>query len=230
MRRLYGPRHHTRNRGSFGTRYRCRVEHQIPTATVARLSRYLTSLEVTTTSSVSSDELAAKAGGNGAQVRKDLSFLGTTGTRGVGYETAALRNEIRRALGLEAVRPVVIIGAGHLGSALAGYPGFARRGFRICGLFDQAHDRVGTTVAGVRVSDIDQLTDAIPDPATAIGVIAVPAEAAQAVADLLIGAGFRSILNFAPALLTVPPSVEVRQVDLASELHILSHHLARRSG
>ena len=214
--------------GSSHTRYRCRVEHQIPTATVARLSRYLTSLELSTASLVSSGELAARAGGNSAQVRKDLSFLGTTGTRGVGYDTVELRNEIRRALGLEAVRSVVIIGAGHLGSALAGYPGFARRGFRICGLFDQAPEQVGSTVAGITVSDIAHLTDAIQEPAQAIGVIAVPAEAAQTVADLLVGAGFRSILNFAPAFLVVPLSVEVRQVDLASELHILSHHLARR--
>lgn len=214
--------------GSCHTRYRCRVEHQIPTATVARLSRYLTSLELTTASLVSSGELAARAGSNSAQVRKDLSFLGTTGTRGVGYDTVELRNEIRRALGLRAVRLVVIIGAGHLGSALAGYPGFARRGFRICGLFDQAPDRVGSTVAGITVSDIAHLTDAIREPATAIGVIAVPSEAAQTVADILVEVGFRSILNFAPAFLVVPPSVEVRQVDLASELHILSHHLGRQ--
>lgn len=212
------------------TRYRCLVEHQIPTATVARLSRYLTSLEVTTTSSVSSDELAARSGGNSAQVRKDLSFLGPTGTRGVGYSTVELRDEIRRALGLEAVRPVVIIGAGNLGSALAGYPGFARRGFRICGLFDLAPNRVGSTVAGITVSDMTRLIDAVQEPETAIGVIAVPTEAAQSVADLLVQAGFRSILNFAPTFLVVPPSVEVRQVDLASELHILSHHLARRPG
>lgn len=197
---------------------------------MARLSRYLTALEVTTGGSISSTELAAKAGGNSAQVRKDLSFLGRTGTRGVGYDTIELRTEIRRALGLEGVRSVVIVGAGHLGSALAGYPGFRRRGFRICGLFDKDPDRVGTTVAGIEVSDLARLGGAAEPTATAIGVIAVPAEAAQSVADLLVDAGFRSILNFAPAVLVVPPAVEVRQVDLASELHILSHHLARRSG
>jgi redox-sensing transcriptional repressor len=200
------------------------VAQRIPTATVARLSRYLAVVEGYLSSSISSEDLAVRAGSNSAQVRKDMSHLGAPGTRGVGYDTEKLVALIRRALGLGAERGVVIVGAGNLGRALAGYPGFARRGFRICGLFDISPGLVGIDIAGHRVHHLSELDKVVTNPVAAIGV---PEEAAQSVAELLVAVGFRSILNFAPILVEVPPSVEVRQVDMAMELHILSHRLGR---
>lgn len=204
------------------------MESRIPTATVARLSKYLSILDGRQDPSVSSNELAQRSGSNSAQVRKDLSYLGAAGTRGVGYETEMLRSIIRRTLGLATERPVVIVGAGNLGTALARYPGFARRGFCISGLFDDSPAVVGTTVAGHVVQPMDALTTVVDQPDLAIGIMAVPAEAAQSVAELLVEAGFRSILNFAPTTVRVSDEVRVRPVDLATELHILSHHLARQ--
>ncbi len=200
---------------------------RIPTATVARLSKYLAILDASAEPSISSEDLATLSGGNGAQVRKDLSFLGAGGTRGIGYETETLRMVIRRALGLSQERAVVIVGAGNLGTALARYPGFALRGFRIAGVFDDSPAVIGTEVAGQTVRPIGELATAIDHPELAIGIMAVPAESAQSVADLLVEAGFRSILNFAPATIRVKGKVRIRPVDLATELHILSHLLTR---
>ncbi len=206
------------------------MEARIPTATVARLSKYLSVLDTWQEPSVSSDELAERAGSNSAQVRKDLSYLGAAGTRGIGYEAEMLRSVIRRTLGLATDRPVVIVGAGNLGTALARYPGFARRGFQISGLFDESPMLVGTEVAGHVVQPMDALPGAVDHPELAIGIMAVPAEAAQSVAELLVKAGFRSILNFAPTTVRVARGVRIRPVDLATELHILSHHLTREPG
>jgi redox-sensing transcriptional repressor len=207
----------------------------IPAATVARLPVYLRALSTLSeggVTTVSSEALARAAGVTGVKVRKDLSQLGSYGTRGVGYDVACLADEISRELGLTQRRCVVLVGVGNLGHALAGYGGFSARGFRIAGLLDADPARVGETLGGVQVrpvAELEAVVDAVRSTGTPIGVIATPAVAAQDVCDRLVACGVRSILNFAPAVLAVPDDVEVRKVDLASELQILSFHEARRS-
>ena len=207
------------------------VRTAVPAATVARLPLYLRALTTLLdggTTTVSSEALAAAAGVTGAKVRKDLSQLGSYGTRGVGYDVASLADEISRELGLTSHRCVVLVGIGNLGRALAGYAGFTARGFRVAGLLDVDPGVLGETVGGVEVRPLDELEAVIAAAGTPIGVIATPAEAAQSVCDRLVACGIRSILNFAPVVLTVPDDVELRKVDLAVELQILSFHEARR--
>lgn len=172
----------------------------------------------------SSDDLALGAGVNSAQVRKDLSYLDPVGVRGVGYNTMALRKLLRRELGLTRVYPVVIAGAGNLGSALTVYPGFKESGFEIVALVDADPAKIGTTINTIDVKSLDDLETVVVTEEVAIGIIATPAEAAQEVADRFVAAGVKSILNFAPAVLKRPPGVEVRRVDLSSELQILAYH------
>jgi redox-sensing transcriptional repressor len=203
-----------------------RTRH-IPEATVARLPVYLRSLaelvdEKTTT--VSSERLAEMAGVNAAKVRKDLSYLGSYGTRGVGYDVEYLLFQMSRELGLTHDWPVVIVGAGNLGQALANYGGFTERGFPVAALVDADASKVGQMIHGVEVHHLDDLPRLASELGIAIGIIATPAAAAQTVADLLVGAGIRSILNFAPAVITVPPGASLRKVDLALELQILSFY------
>ena len=203
----------------------------VPEATIARLPVYhraLTGLVERGTATVSSDELAAAAGVNSAKLRKDLSLLGTYGTRGVGYDVEHLLVQIGRELGLSQEWPVVIVGVGNLGHALANYGGFASRGFRLVGLLDSDPNRTGEVVAGVAVRPVSDLAAVAAAEQVAIGVIATPATAAQQVCDVLVAAGVRSILNFAPAVLSVPDGVDVRKVDLASELQILAYHELRK--
>jgi redox-sensing transcriptional repressor len=182
---------------------------------------------------VSSEELAEASGVSSAKLRKDLSFLGSYGTRGVGYDVEFLLYQIARALGLTQVWPVVIVGIGNLGNALAGYPGFASRGFSVVGLFDTDPSRVGESVivAGkeIIVSDISKLPQVVLSSGASIGVIATPETAAQEVCDLMVRNGITSILNFAPVLIEVPAGVDVRRVDLATELQILAFHEQRKS-
>jgi redox-sensing transcriptional repressor len=204
----------------------------IPEATVARLATYLrvlAGLAPRAGGTVSSDELASAAGVNSATLRKDFSFLGSYGIRGVGYDVATLVEELSRTLGLTEHRAVALIGVGNLGQALAGYGGFASRGFRIAALLDVDPSRVGTTVRGLRVQHIDAMADVVSDCHIAIAVLAVPAAAAQDVCDRLVAAGVTSILNFAPVIVSVPPHVDVRKVDLAAELQILSFHESRKA-
>jgi redox-sensing transcriptional repressor len=204
----------------------------LPEATIARLPEYLRALHnlgETGADTVSSEGLAAAAGVNSAKLRKDLSHLGSYGTRGVGYDVALLIDQIEYVLGLTQRRAVALVGVGNLGHALAGYAGFASRGFRIVALFDADPDRIGEQINGMTVRDIADLERVAVDEAIAIGVIATPAGAAQAVADQLVAAGVTSILNFAPCVLTVPPGVDVRKVDLAIELQILSFHEHRKA-
>ena len=199
----------------------------IPEATVARLPVYLRSLVELVeekTATVSSERLAEMAGVNAAKVRKDLSYLGSYGTRGVGYEVEYLLFQMRRELGLTHDWPVVIMGAGNLGQALANYAGFTERGFPVASLIDADPDKVGRSFHGVEVHHVDDLPALARDRKIAIGIIATPASAAQAVADQLLAAGIRSILNFAPAVITVPPEASLRKVDLALELQILSFY------
>lgn len=203
----------------------------IPEATVARLTSYLGILTRTATApngTISSEELAVLAGVNPAKLRKDLSYLGSHGTRGVGYDAASLTSALQDALGAHREYPVAIIGCGHLGSALAGYPGFISRGFPVRVLLDSDPAKVGTVIAGVRVTDISEAVVACREEQVVIGVIATPEASAQRVAEVLITAGVKSILNFAPAPLTVPGDVEVRRVDLALELNLLAFHESRR--
>lgn len=206
---------------------------RIPEATVARLPVYLQVLLEQSddgVDNVSSEGLAELAGVNAAKVRKDLSYLGSYGTRGVGYEVDYLIFQIRRELGLDHDWPVVVVGAGNLGQALAGYGGFDGRGFPVAGMVDIDPAKVGKKVAGTTVRPLDELADVVSEHGIAIGVIATPAGAAQDAADRLIAAGVTSILNFAPIVLSVPSTITVRRVDLAVELQILSYHEQRKSG
>ena len=208
------------------------VRRGIPEATVARLPIYLRALTMLAehgTPSVSSEELAAAAGVNSAKLRKDLSHLGSYGVRGVGYEVDYLVYQISRELGLTQDWPVAVIGIGNLGHALANYGGFATRGFRVVALLDHAEGVVGEEVAGLVVRPIDELEDVVRDEGIAIGVVATPAPAAQDVCDRLVAAGVRSVLNFAPCVLSVPSGVDVRKVDLSTELQILAYHEQRRA-
>jgi redox-sensing transcriptional repressor len=205
----------------------------IPEATVARLPVYLralTALSERGVLTVSSEELAAAAGVNSAKLRKDLSYLGSYGTRGVGYDVEYLVYQISRELGLTQDWPVVIVGIGNLGHALANYGGFASRGFRVVALIDADPERTGEKVAGLAVRHLDDLERVISEEDVSIGVIATPAGAAQEVCDRLVMAGVTSILNFAPVVLNVPAGVDVRKVDLSIELQILAFHEQRKSG
>ena len=207
-------------------------DRSIPEATVGRLPRYLRALAglaAEGTVTASSEELAAAAGVTSAKVRKDLSHLGSYGTRGVGYDVAYLIHQIRRELGLTQDWGIAIVGIGNLGHALANYKGFAARGFRVAALVDVDPEKIGERVGEREIVHIDRLPELVRDHGIAIGVIATPAEAVQAAGDRLVEAGIRSILNFAPAPLSVPPGVSVRSVDLAVELQILAYYEQRKA-
>jgi redox-sensing transcriptional repressor len=206
------------------------VKTSIPDATVQRLPLYLQCLEALPGSrrQISSEELAARAGVNAANVRKDLSHLGCLGVRGVGYVVSDLRVQIRATLGLVEEWRIVIVGIGDLGRALANFGGFGAQGFRVVGLFDSDPDKIGGSVGGVSIEPIEALAGAVREREAAIGVITTPAAVAQDVADLLAEAGISSILNFAPVVIRVPSDIEVRRVDFSNELRVLSYHLHRR--
>ncbi len=208
----------------------------IPDATVARLPVYhrvLGQLLDSGVTTVSSEELAGACGVSSAKLRKDLSHLGSYGTRGVGYDVRFLAYQIARELGLTQPWGVVIAGAGNLGQALVAYRGFASRGFEIVGILDTHPDVIGQRIGApgreVIVEPIGSLEALVASGRAHIGVIATPAEAAQDVCDRLVDAGLRSILNFAPVVLAVPDGVEIRKVDLAVELQILAFHEQRRA-
>lgn len=206
---------------------------RIPEATVARLPVYLRALNAmheAATTTCSSLELAQAAGVNSAKLRKDLSHLGSYGTRGVGYDVGYLRYQIAREIGLTQDWPVVVVGIGNLGHALANYSGFSSRGFRTVALLDADGTRLGEHVAGLRIRDFDDLEEVVAEHGVVIGVIATPAAGAQEVAARMVSVGIRSILNFAPTILAVPEGVDVRLVDLSSELQILAYHEQRKSG
>jgi redox-sensing transcriptional repressor len=207
-------------------------ERSIPEATVGRLPRYLQALAGMAADGIavaSSEELALAAGVTSAKVRKDLSHLGSYGTRGVGYDIAYLIHQIRRELGLTQDWGIAIAGIGNLGHALANYKGFGDRGFRVSALVDVDPAKVGERVGELEVTHIDALPALVRERGIAIGVIATPATAVQDVGDRLVDAGIRSILNFAPAPLTAPPGVSVRSVDLAVELQILAYYEQRKA-
>lgn len=204
----------------------------LPEATVARLPEYLRALHhlaETGHDTVSSEGLATAAGVNSAKLRKDLSHLGSYGTRGVGYDIAPLVSQIEYVLGLTSRRSVALVGVGNLGHALAGYAGFGSRGFHIAALFDADPARVGEQINGLAVRHVSDIPVVVKKEKISIAVLAIPARAAQAVADQLVAAGVTSILNFAPCVLNLPEQVDVRKVDLAVELQILSFHEHRKS-
>ncbi len=204
----------------------------IPEATVARLPVYLRALNTLADDGIrtcSSEELALAAGVNSAKLRKDLSYLGSYGTRGVGYDVDYLRYQIAREIGVTQDWPVVIVGIGNLGHALANYSGFRSRGFRVVALLDADATRHGEVVAGVDVRPFEDLEQIVESHGVAIGVIATPAGASQDVADRMVGCGITSILNFAPSVLSVPDGVDVRKVDLSIELQILADHEQRKA-
>jgi redox-sensing transcriptional repressor len=218
----------TGRRGSSGTLRGV----PLPDATIARLPLYLRALASLADGgarTVSSDALAAASGVTSAKVRKDLSQLGSYGTRGVGYDTDQLIDEISRVLGLGDHRCVVLVGVGNLGRALAGYAGFATKGFRIVALVDAAPSCIGQQVGGLVVQPLSALEHLITSGGISIGVIATPAPKAQEVCDRMVAAGVTGILNFAPVVLTVPEGVDVRKVDLSIELQILSFHEQRKA-
>src|SRR5205085_4223032 len=207
-------------------------ERVIPEATVARLPVYLRALVELAedgATTVSSDALARAAGVNSAKVRKDLSHLGSYGTRGVGYDVAYLIHQVRRELGLSQPWPIVLAGVGNLGHALANYRGFPERGFRIAALVDADPLKVGEVVGGLPIRSVDALPEVVASLDAAIGMICTPGSAAQEVADRMIDAGIRSSLNFAPSVISVAEGVSVRKVDPAVELQILAFYEQRKA-
>jgi redox-sensing transcriptional repressor len=209
------------------------IERRLPEATVARLPRYLQALVEAAErgeATISSDGLAHAAGLNSAIVRKDVSFLGTAGTRGVGYAVPGLATEISAILGISVDRPVVIVGIGNLGRALASYGGFTRRGFATVALVDADPEVVGTRVGDHVVEPTEDLPRIVAERDVQLAVLATPSRHTQAAADGLVAAGVRGLLNFAPVRLEVPEHVTVRTVDLSTELQLLSFYQHLGSG
>jgi len=203
------------------------THRHVPDATVARLPQYLRSLVEEAErgrATVSSERLAELGGVNAAKVRKDLSHLGSYGTRGVGYDVEFLVYQIRRELGLTQDWAVAVVGVGNLGRALAGFGGFRARGFQVVALFDDDPAKVGRRIEGIEVRPTAELASLAAERQVQIGIVATPAEVAQDVADALVAAGVTSILSFAPTVLHVPEGVVLRKVDLSMELQILSFH------
>ncbi len=207
------------------------TQRRIPEASVARLPVYLRALvdlAERNCHTVSSEALAAAAGVNSAKIRKDLSYLGSYGTRGVGYDVEYLIHQISRELGLTQDWATCIVGIGNLGQALANYAGFAQRGFRIAALLDTDAGKVGQVIAGLEIAQIDDVERIVKEEEISIAVLAVPGSVAQEVTDRLVAAGVTSVLNFAPTVLVVPDGVSLRKVDLAIELQILSFYEQRK--
>lgn len=204
---------------------------KIADSTVRRLSiylRFLEEFEGNGLATVSSDELARRGGTTSAQVRKDLSFFGSFGKRGLGYSVPELATALREILGLEREWRVIIVGAGKIGAALAQYRGFRQRGFRIIAAYDTNPDKIGRTLEGVEVRDVARLEDDVAQNKPDIAVIAVPSECAQAILDRLVHAGVTAVLSFAAAQLHAPPEVTVKTVNMAMELEGLTFALTNK--
>ncbi len=200
--------------------------------TATRLSVYLrclAALESECITHVSSEEFARRFDLNSAQIRKDLATFGEFGVRGVGYEVSTLKRHLLSILGLDKTRRLAIIGAGHLGQALADYDGFHSGGFAVVALFDKDRAKIGTkTRTGVRVHDVEKLSEIVSLESIQIGLITVPASAAREVAQRCFNAGLKAILNFAPARLNAPPDVRLKNVDLKINLETLSFYICNR--
>ncbi|MBL8995971.1 MAG: redox-sensing transcriptional repressor Rex [Gemmatimonadales bacterium] len=203
----------------------------IAESTVRRLSLYLRFLEegeARAQDTISSGELARLGGTTSAQVRKDLSFFGSFGKRGLGYHVKDLIEAIREILGLDKTWPVVIVGAGKIGAALAQYRGFSSRGFRVVGVYDRDPARIGQRLDGLTIRAESELERDIAKLKAQIAVLCVPSEAAQVLLDRVTKAGIRAVLNFAPSPLRVPKGVALRSVNMATELEILTFALTNR--
>ena len=207
-------------------------ELKIPEATVSRLSvysRYLTGVEEQCIVNISSGEIAEGVGGTPAQVRKDLAYFGEFGTRGVGYNVKQLNQEIMGILGLKKGWNMILIGAGNLGSALSQYRGFQTRGFNIVAVFDNDMNKVGLKLNGFPIYAVNQMAEFIDNNDISIGIITVPSEYAQDIADILVETkNIKGILNFAPVVLTIPEEIEVRNVDLSVNLEVLSYNIEKK--
>lgn len=207
-------------------------EVTVPAATVARLPYYLRALRDLTREGVdttSSSELAERSGVGSAQLRKDLSYLGSFGTRGVGYDVESLSSYIAAALGLGSEHRLAIVGVGNLGHALANYSGYAARGFCLVALLDADPSVVGREAAGLMVEHVDELERVLGERDVSMVILATPGSAAQAVAERVVACGVREILSFSPVALQLPDDVVVRSVDVAGELQILAFHAAARN-
>lgn len=202
------------------------MRDSIPAATVARLPRYLRCLSDMASSEAkcSSEELADAAGVNSAQVRKDFQYLGAYGTRGVGYDIDDLSSQIRNVLGLTRPYPVIIVGAGNLGSALTNYGGFRAWGFEVVAVVDIDPTKIGEPIDGLTINAMHDLARVVESHSIEIGIIATPAASAQGAVNRLAEAGVTSILNLAPTILKAPDGVRIRRVDLSTELGILAFH------
>jgi len=203
-------------------------KRQVPEGTVTRLCDYLRVLgmmERRNQVNVSSAEIGSWAGVKASQVRKDLSYFGEFGRRGLGYDVEQLRVHIQDILGVRRQRPTIVIGAGNLGSALARYVGFAAHGFHIVAIFDNDPSRIGLRLGSLHVQDIADLPQFVSDLGVEIAILTVPEVAAQEAADFAVRSGIRAIVNFAPVLISVPEGVNLRNVDLARELETLCFYL-----
>ena len=204
---------------------------KISDSTVRRLALYLRFLEQSAAqglATISSAELARRGGATSAQVRKDLSFFGSFGKRGLGYSVTELTTKIREILGLKRQLKVVLVGAGKIGSALVHYQGFQQRGFRVTAIYDRDVKKIGSRCDGLIVRDVRHIESDLRKEPVDIAIIVTPAEAAQDVADRLVRAGVKAILNFAPVQLVVPSDIAVQSVNMALELETLSYALANR--
>ncbi len=203
----------------------------IPHATIKRLPvyhRFLSDLARKEVERISSRELAVKVGVNPSQLRQDLSYFGSFGQQGYGYRVDDLLREIGRILGLDQAVKMVLVGAGHLGTALANYENFARRGFRITAIFDNDPGVIGLFISGIQVMDVRELQDHLRVEPAEVGIITTPAEAAQETADRLIQGGVKGIWNFAPVSLRVPETILQENVHIGESLMLLSFKLKQQ--
>ena len=203
---------------------------QIPRPTIERLPLYLRCLIRLASSGVevvSSEELGKLLAITAVQIRKDLAYFGEFGRRGVGYDVSALLGQVSQILGVNRARKLVLVGVGHLGQALANYDGFREHGFNISAVFDADPSKIGLTIAGQRVSPVHRIAEMLPQMGVEMAILAVPAHAAQKVADALVLAGIKAIWNFAPVRLIVPEHIEVRQENMIVGLLALSYYLAQ---
>lgn len=202
---------------------------KVPEATVERLSVYLRSIKRLNNERVlPSQELAELVGTSDGQVRKDLAYFGEFGVPGQGYRVGTLKEEISRILGVDRVWRIALVGMGNLGAALLAYPGFKRQGFEIKVAFDNDLSKIGKVWQGVKIEDVEKIPQILFEQEIKMGIIATPAQAAQAVASKLIEGGAKAILNFAPVRIVVPDRVKLRNVDLSIELEALSYFLGRK--
>ena len=209
------------------------TKKRIAEATIARLSVYaraLCELDEKGMEIISSDELGEKVGCTGAQIRKDLSFFGEFGEIGKGYHVRDLKDALSQVLGIDREWNVALVGAGYLGSALAAYPQFDKRGFVFRAVFDNDIRKVGKRWGSVPIQHVSELPETVRERNISIGIIAVPAQAAQEIAEMLVASGVRAVLNFAPTRVAVPEDVRVRDVDLSTELECLSYFLTSEAG